>query len=131
MHTRNLSALIAVTLASTGLYAATIYECRSYSGSTFYASNYCSQHNAVGVLNHSVPDGMPFDQQVQLVNAAKGREAARKQEDEARWAQSSPTSNAKEIECKQIDQAIAHLHGFGSEADLLRAVARFTVERDR
>lgn len=30
-----------------------------------------------------------------------------------------------------IDQAIAHLHGFGSEADLLRAVARFTVERDR
>ena len=107
MHTRNLSALIAVTLASTGLYAATIYECRSYSGSTFYASNYCSQHNAVGVLNHSVLDGMPFDQQVQLVNAAKGREAARKQDDEARWAQSSPTSNAKEIECKQIDQAIA------------------------
>lgn len=30
-----------------------------------------------------------------------------------------------------IDQAIAHLNGFGSEADLLRAVARFTVERDR
>lgn len=30
-----------------------------------------------------------------------------------------------------IDQAIAHLHGFGPEADLLRAVARFTVERDR
>jgi len=30
-----------------------------------------------------------------------------------------------------IDQAIAHLHAFGPEADLLRAVARFTVERDR
>ncbi len=30
-----------------------------------------------------------------------------------------------------IDQAIAHLQGFGPEADLLRAVARFTVERDR
>jgi farnesyl diphosphate synthase len=27
-------------------------------------------------------------------------------------------------------QAIDHLHGFGSEADLLRAVARFAVERD-
>ena len=29
-----------------------------------------------------------------------------------------------------VDQAIEHLHGFGAEADLLRAVARFAVERD-
>jgi farnesyl diphosphate synthase len=30
-----------------------------------------------------------------------------------------------------VDQAIAHLGGFGAEADLLRAIARYTVERDR
>ena len=30
-----------------------------------------------------------------------------------------------------IDQAIDHLHGFGTEADLLRAIARFAIERDR
>jgi farnesyl diphosphate synthase len=30
-----------------------------------------------------------------------------------------------------VDQAIAHLHGFGTKADLLRAIARYTVERDR
>ena len=30
-----------------------------------------------------------------------------------------------------IDQAIGHLQGFGQEADLLRAIARFAVERDR
>lgn len=30
-----------------------------------------------------------------------------------------------------IDQAIGHLHSFGQEADLLRAVARFAIERDR
>ncbi|EMD83616.1 polyprenyl synthetase family protein [Pacificimonas flava] len=29
-----------------------------------------------------------------------------------------------------IDQAIDHLHGFGAEADLLRAVARFAIARD-
>ncbi len=29
-----------------------------------------------------------------------------------------------------IDQAIDHLHGFGPEANLLRAIARFTIERD-
>ena len=30
-----------------------------------------------------------------------------------------------------IDQAIGHLHGFGQSADLLRAIARFAIERDR
>ena len=30
-----------------------------------------------------------------------------------------------------IDQAVGHLHGFGQEADLLRAIARFAIERDR
>ena len=30
-----------------------------------------------------------------------------------------------------VDQAIAHLHAYGPEADLLRAVARFVLERDR
>ena len=29
-----------------------------------------------------------------------------------------------------VEQAISHLHGFGEDADLLRAVARFAVERD-
>ncbi len=30
-----------------------------------------------------------------------------------------------------VDQAISHLHQFGAEADLLRAIARYAVERDR
>ena len=30
-----------------------------------------------------------------------------------------------------VDQAKAHLHGFGSEADLLRAIADYVMERDR
>jgi len=30
-----------------------------------------------------------------------------------------------------VDQAIAHLGGYGAEADLLRAIARYTIERDR
>ena len=29
-----------------------------------------------------------------------------------------------------VGQAVQHLHGFGAEADLLRAIARFAVERD-
>jgi farnesyl diphosphate synthase len=30
-----------------------------------------------------------------------------------------------------VDQAVAHLHQHGAEADLLRALARFIIERDR
>jgi farnesyl diphosphate synthase len=30
-----------------------------------------------------------------------------------------------------VDQAVAHLHGFGASADLLRQVARYVVDRDR
>ncbi len=30
-----------------------------------------------------------------------------------------------------VDQAVGHLSGYGSEADILRALARFIVERDR
>ena len=30
-----------------------------------------------------------------------------------------------------VDQAVQHLHGYGPEADVLRAVARYVVERDR
>lgn len=30
-----------------------------------------------------------------------------------------------------VDQAVEHLHAFGPEADLLRDIARFTLERDR
>lgn len=30
-----------------------------------------------------------------------------------------------------VEQSIAHLHGYGAEADLLRAIARYVLERDR
>ena len=30
-----------------------------------------------------------------------------------------------------VEQAVSHLHNFGHEADLLRAIARYVVERDR
>ncbi len=30
-----------------------------------------------------------------------------------------------------IEQAVSHLHPYGREADLLRDIARFTLERDR
>ena len=38
---------------------------------------------------------------------------------------------AREQAAMLVDQAIAHLKSYGPEADLLRAIARYTLERDR
>ena len=38
---------------------------------------------------------------------------------------------AREQAAMLVEQAVAHLHAYGSEADLLRDIARFTLERDR
>ena len=40
-------------------------------------------------------------------------------------------ARAREQARMLVDQAIQHLQGFGAEADLLRQIARFTLERDR
>ncbi|HTU09878.1 MAG TPA: farnesyl diphosphate synthase [Allosphingosinicella sp.] len=39
-------------------------------------------------------------------------------------------ARARQQAAMLVEQAIDHLHGFGADADLLRAVARFAVERD-
>ena len=38
---------------------------------------------------------------------------------------------AREQSRMLVDQAVQHLRGYGAEADLLRAIARYVVERDR
>lgn len=71
------TALIAC-LISWDASGATIYLCKAYSGGTFWSSSHCSQKKALIERIVSVPDGMPFDQQVQLgeqdrANAARLR----------------------------------------------------------
>ena len=47
------------------------------------------------------------------------------------WACQELYARARSQAEMLIDQAIHHLQGFGPEADLLRAIARFAIERDR
>lgn len=62
-----------LAFVSGNLGAATIYECRAYNGATFYSKTSCSQQNAAGVLQHSVPDSLDFDQQVKLITDMKAK----------------------------------------------------------
>jgi hypothetical protein len=47
-------------------HSGSIYLCKSYSGGTFWAKTNCSQHSALIDSIVSVPDSLPFDQQVNL-----------------------------------------------------------------
>lgn len=46
--------------------AGSLYLCRAYGGGTFWAQAHCNQHNALIERIISVPDTLPFDQQVKL-----------------------------------------------------------------
>jgi len=103
--------LIALSLLIANAGAATIHECRAYNGSTFYSSDYCSQHNAAGVINHSVPDGLPFEQQVQIVEVAKAR--SRQETESVQHAQriASDQAQDKQRQCSQLERQIEATDG--------------------
>ena len=67
---------IALTASATGSHAATIYFCKGYTGGTFWSDTTCSKQQATIDRMMTVPDNMPFDQQVRLGEEA--REAARR-----------------------------------------------------
>ncbi|QDL37664.1 hypothetical protein [Rhodoferax sediminis] len=73
--------LFAVLLLSAAAQADTIYLCKAYNDSTFWAKAHCNQHQAFVERIVSVPDGMSFEQQVNLakgeVNAASAAAAQR------------------------------------------------------
>lgn len=78
---KTLVSLMALTVYLMALPArsAQIYECVAIGGGEFYSTGRCSEHKAVGRIIHQVPDGLPFDQQVDIINKRKGAE--QKQED--------------------------------------------------
>jgi len=63
-------ALLLMSAASAD--AATLYLCKAYNGSTFWASAHCGQHNALIERIESVAD-VPFDQQVEQAQGARNR----------------------------------------------------------
>ncbi len=66
-------------------------------------------------------------------DSARTGKAVRKDEEagKATFVSLLGLDRAKQQAEMLIDQAIGHLSSFGQEADLLRAIARFAIERDR
>ncbi|MDR6536975.1 hypothetical protein [Variovorax soli] len=75
--------------------AATIYLCRAYNGSTFWASAHCNQYNALIERIENVADGIPWDQQVQ--QAQQGSTAGGRQQPQINTAEVQ-----RDIRCMQL-----------------------------
>lgn len=71
---RRLALALLITVAGEG-HAATIYLCKAYNGSMFWAQQHCSQHNALIDRIESVAD-VPWDQQVEQAKGSRNRAAA-------------------------------------------------------
>ncbi|CAN7258703.1 hypothetical protein LJR130_001053 [Variovorax sp. LjRoot130] len=89
---KTLVTCIAVLLAGSA-QAGTIYLCKAYNGSTFWAQAHCNQHNALIERIEHVAD-VPWDQQVQQAEQGK---AARSQQ-----AQVSAGDSQRETRCAQL-----------------------------
>ena len=100
---------ILASLLPLGASAGSIYLCKAYAGGTFWASNHCNQHNALIERIANVPDGLPFDQQVNIAN--QQRQSA------ANTATNTVTINTTTVtndnsaaghlaECKALDASI-------------------------
>lgn len=87
---------IATLLAAVGQAdAATIYLCKAYNGSTFWAQQHCNQHNALVERIESVAD-VPWKQQVEQAQA--GRERA------SSSAQAAPTFDRQQYCAKLANE---------------------------
>ncbi|MCZ2077944.1 MAG: hypothetical protein LC130_23435 [Bryobacterales bacterium] len=88
---------------------ATIYLCKAYSGGSFWSSSHCSQQRALIERIVSVPDGMPFDQQVQLGEQDRAN-AARLRAPPLPLAQSAGQSaGSNDIACDALKAHIASI----------------------
>lgn len=102
--------LLLALVAPMYVHPGSLYLCRAYSGGTFWAQAHCNQHNALIERIVSVPDNLPFDQQVNL------GEQERQQKNtivntniNTETTVNSNLAAAKIAECKSLDIEITHL----------------------
>lgn len=89
------SVIAFLSIFSVQVSAAIIFECEAVSSGRFYSTNDCTAHRAVIVSRHTVPDGLPFEQQVDLINKRHtSRNSAQTAENQA---------NEKNRQCAGID----------------------------
>jgi len=111
--------------------AGSIYLCRAYSGGTFWASNHCNQHNALIERIVSVPDGMPFNQQVDLGNQQIRSLNSSSSNNTTIINHGSPQGQGKQMECRALDEQVKALDSAARAPQTLPSLDRIRAERKR
>jgi hypothetical protein len=106
---RLLLTALALTLLPLASHAGSVYLCKSYSGSTFWSKAHCREHNALIDWIVSVPDSLPWEQQVQLAEQDRARRAAAATAQQNAVIQQRQDNGAasRQAECASLDAQIA------------------------
>jgi cell division protein YceG involved in septum cleavage len=95
------SSILLSTILVTAAHADTIYQCRAYNGESFWSNAHCHTQKALVEGIYSVPDNMPFQQQVDLAQRGANRS------NNARIAEGDERERA--AKCSSINQELKQL----------------------
>lgn len=131
--------LLPLALLSFQAEAGTIYLCKAYSGGTFWSSAHCQKHGALIDRMVSVPDTLPWDQQVQLAEQERAQReglANPPLRSQQTVTVTQPSSGGgKQAECLSLDARIVQLDAMarqpqsGSTQDSITAERRSARDR--
>ncbi|NUZ06731.1 hypothetical protein [Piscinibacter koreensis] len=101
-------------------YAGSIYLCRAYSGGTFWSKAFCGQHNALVERIVSVPDSLPWEQQVQLAEQDAAQRARATRDGSTTYSGqtngSAAAASAKQAECAALSAQAANYDSMARQA---------------
>lgn len=92
----------------------TVYLCRDYGGGSFWASDHCNRHNALIDRMVSVPEGIPFAQQVQIAEQRRQVLAAPEPVRTAAAQARNPAADNKAL-CQSLDERVIQLDGMARQ----------------
>ena len=117
--------LFALALLPLGAAAGSIYLCKAYSGGMFWSQAHCSVHNALIDSIVSVPETLPFDQQVKLAQQQRPRPGVSAMQYDNSAMPPSPGVNPQ-AQCNQLEararqlDSMARLPQTGASRDSIR-----------
>jgi hypothetical protein len=100
--------VFAVLLLPLASEAGSIYLCKAYGGGTFWSQAHCRVHNALIESIVSVPDSLPFDQQVNLAQQQR-QPAPAGTTTTVNTVVERSAAESRMSECKNLDARITQL----------------------
>jgi hypothetical protein len=123
--------LFALALFPLVANAGSIYLCKTYGGALFWSQDHCNVHRALIDRIVSVPDSLPFDQQVQLAQQQRHPGAGVPGNQSSNAAvQPAPAAN-QNADCKSLEARDRQLSGMARQPQSTTSRDAIRREQDR